>query len=66
MHRLVGLALAAALIASGCATTQEAAVTDKNYCPFLGNAVCARLVEGKDPSMLSSARPTSRRPICAT
>ena len=57
MHRLVGLALVAALVASGCATTQEAAVTDKNYCPFLGNAVCAQLVEGKDPSRLSSARP---------
>ena len=55
--RLTSLSLALAMLAAGCATTQEAAVTDKNYCPFLGSALCARLVEGKDPSRLSSAGP---------
>ena len=48
--RLASLGLTLAILAAGCATTQQAAVTDKNYCPFLGNAVCAKLVEGKDHS----------------
>jgi hypothetical protein len=51
--------LTLALLAAGCATTQQAAVTEKNYCPFLGSAICAQLVEGKDPSRFSSAGPAA-------
>jgi len=38
---VVGLALAA--VATGCAVTQQAPVTNQNYCPFLGNSVCSQL-----------------------
>src|SRR5215475_7947808 len=39
-------ALAAAL--GGCAVTQQAKVTAQNYCPFLGQTVCAQLVQAND------------------
>jgi hypothetical protein len=55
--RLALPSLTLALLAAGCATTQQVAITDKTYCPFLGSAVCAQLVEGKDPSRFSSNSP---------
>ena len=44
----------AALLGSGCATTQQTKVTDENYCPFMGNALCAKLVTAEAPSRFGS------------
>ncbi len=55
--RSIAVGLVLALAASGCAVTQPVAVTDKNYCPFMGDALCAQLVEAKQPSRFSSGRP---------
>lgn len=40
---LVVTGFAVATLATGCAVTQRANVTDQNYCPFLGNSVCSQL-----------------------
>jgi len=45
-RHLGGIALAAVL--GGCAVTQQAKVTDQNYCPFLGQTVCAQLAPTND------------------
>jgi len=46
--RLVAAGFALTASAVGCALTQRAAVTDQNYCPFLGSAVCAKLTPTTD------------------
>jgi len=43
---VLGFALAA--VATGCAVTQRAQVSDQNYCPFLGNNVCSQLTATTD------------------
>jgi Protein of unknown function (DUF3313) len=43
------------LSVSGCATTQQVAVTDSNYCPFLGPSLCSRLSANETPGRFSSA-----------
>jgi hypothetical protein len=54
MNRLPWLALqmqaafALATLAGGCALTQQAKVSDQNYCPFLGATVCAKLTPTND------------------
>jgi len=51
--RRSGLALAACALAAtmaGCAVTQQVAVSNQNYCPFLGASVCARLTPGSGPN----------------
>jgi hypothetical protein len=50
--RLASVALFA-LFASACATTQQVAVTDAGYCPFLGSKLCAQLTETAKPGRLS-------------
>jgi Protein of unknown function (DUF3313) len=52
-------ALTLAILAAGCATTQQTKVTDGNYCPFLGSAVCAELVTAQAPSRFGSGGPTA-------
>jgi hypothetical protein len=42
-----------ALFASACATTQQVAVTDAGYCPFLGPKLCAQLSETAQPGRFS-------------
>ena len=51
---MIRLVLTLALLAAGCATTQQTKVTDENYCPFMGNALCAKLVTAEDPSRFGS------------
>jgi hypothetical protein len=40
--------VALAAVLGGCAVTQQAKVTDPNYCPFLGHTVCGQLVPTND------------------
>jgi hypothetical protein len=42
-----------ALFASACATTQQVAVSDAGYCPFLGSALCAQLTKTGTPGRFS-------------
>jgi hypothetical protein len=54
--RRTSLTLAfAALVVSGCATTQQAAINDNTYCPFMGAALCAKLTPTETPGRLSGA-----------
>src|SRR5215510_14281236 len=46
--RFAAAGLALATLVAGCALTQRAPVTDKNYCPFLGSAVCGMLTPTTD------------------
>ena len=50
----IQLGLALALLAAGCATTQQTKLTDESYCPFVGNTVCAELVTAEAPSRFGS------------
>src|SRR5262245_19071956 len=63
MTRLHPVLLAIAIAASGCATTQQEKVQDGSaaYCPFMGAAVCAKLVQGEAPSRVSSGSPATAR-----
>jgi Protein of unknown function (DUF3313) len=45
---LVGAGFAVATLVAGCAVTQRAKLGSENYCPFLGNDVCAKLVPTSD------------------
>jgi hypothetical protein len=44
--RRLSAVLALALLLAGCSVTQQVAVTDQNYCPFLGASVCSKLTPG--------------------
>jgi Protein of unknown function (DUF3313) len=46
---------AAALSFSGCATTQQAALSDSNYCPFLGAELCTQLNANPTPGRFDVA-----------
>ncbi len=46
--RCAVMRFALAALATGCAVTQRAQVTDQNYCPFLGNTVCSQLTATTD------------------
>ena len=56
---LAGALLTLGLVASGCATTQQVAISDKTYCPFLGNDVCTKLVATGTPGRFSSNDPAT-------
>jgi hypothetical protein len=59
INRIVGTALTLALVASACATTQQVAISDKTYCPFLGQNVCTKLVATETPGRFSSGSPAT-------
>jgi hypothetical protein len=43
--RSVLLLVTAAVLVSACATTQQVAVSNQNYCPFLGAQLCSQLTQ---------------------
>lgn len=53
--RLAVAGFAIAVVAAGCATTQQVSVSDKpgTYCPFLGSAICANLTATDTPGRFS-------------
>jgi hypothetical protein len=44
----VAAALVLTTVVAGCAVTQRAKLSEQNYCPFLGNAVCSQLTPTTD------------------
>jgi len=46
--RIAVAGLALATLVAGCALTQQVPLTDQNYCPFLGSAVCGMLTPTND------------------
>jgi hypothetical protein len=50
---LAGLVLATT--AAACSTTQQVKVSEQNYCPFMGNALCAKLTPSDTPGRFSGA-----------
>lgn len=63
MGRSLGALLTIVVLAAACATTQQVAVQpgSQSYCPFMGAAVCAKLVQTGEPSRFSSGSPDSSR-----
>jgi hypothetical protein len=47
--------VALSLAAAGCATTQQVKIGERNYCPFLGPNLCAKLTATATPGRLSGA-----------
>jgi hypothetical protein len=61
LHRITSTLALAALLASACATTQQVEISDKTYCPFLGQNVCTKLVATEAPGRLSSGDPATAK-----
>src|SRR5258706_14568182 len=53
--RLTGLGLPLAIVAAACAMTQQTEIADKTYCPFMGDALCAKLTVTETPGRLDVA-----------
>jgi hypothetical protein len=53
--RQVMAGLILATMAAGCATTMRAPISNQNYCPFLGNTVCAKLSPTNAPGRMDAA-----------
>jgi len=52
--RRIGVGLVLAL-AAACATTQQTKIADTTYCPFMGDALCAKLTVTETPGRLDVA-----------